>query len=121
MSDELFADDRKLFTDTAQRIAGLWGEIAELDSEITPLQERRDAIRDQIKELVAVVGGSISVPGFGTALMTKSGKSISYDAPALDALTSQLLRDGEIQTAQKIADARTEKTRAGYIMLKKDK
>lgn len=117
---ELFADDKKLFTDTAQQIANLWGEIAELDSEITPLQNRRDMIRNEIKELVTVLGGSVSVPGFGTALMTKSGKSASYDAPTLDALTSQLLRDGEIRTAQKIADARTEKTRAGYIMLKKD-
>lgn len=135
MSDELFADDRKLFTDTAQRIAGLWGEIAELDSEITPLQERRDAIRDEIKELVAVVGGSISVPGFGTALMTKSGKSVSYDAPTIDSVIAKIVQmvtqaqqDGDIKTAhdlgalaQKIADARTEKARAGYIMLKKDK
>ena len=125
MSDDLFANDRKLFTEIPQRIAGLWGEIAELDSEITPLQERRDAIRDEIKELVAVVGGSISVPGFGTALMTKSGKSVSYDASVLDSLIAELLRDGVMvpapQIAQRIADARTEKTRAGYIMLKKDK
>ena len=118
---ELFADNRKLFTDTAQKIANLWGEIAELDSELAPLTSRRDAIRDEIKELVVLVGGSVSVPGFGTALITKPGKSASYDAQTLDALTSELVRNGEIQTAQRIADARKESQRAGYIMLKKDK
>jgi hypothetical protein len=117
----LFADDKKLFDDNAAQIAQLWGEIAEIDSEIAPLTFRRDVIREQIKELVTALGGSVSVPGFGTALMTKSAKSASYDAQAVDAIVSQLVRDGEIQTAQRIADARKESQRAGYIMLKKDK
>ena len=116
-----FANDKKLFDDNAAQIAQLWGEIAEIDSEIAPLTSRRDAIREEIKELVTALGGSVSVPGFGTALMTKGGKSASYDAQTLDALTSELVRNGEIQTAQRIADARKETTRAGYIMLKKDK
>jgi outer membrane murein-binding lipoprotein Lpp len=118
MSD-LFADDKQLFDDNAAQIAQLWGEIAEIDSEIAPLTSRRDAIREQIKELVTALGGSVSVPGFGTALITKSTKSASYDAQTVDAIVSQLVRDGEIQTAQKLADARKESQRAGYIMLKK--
>ena len=118
---ELFADDKKLFDDNAAKIAQLWGEIAEIDSELAPLTSRRDMVRDQIRELVTVLGGSVSVPGFGTALITKSTKSASYDAQTLDALTSELVRNGEIQTAQRIADARKESQRAGYIMLKKDK
>jgi outer membrane murein-binding lipoprotein Lpp len=119
--NELFVNDKKLFDDNAAQIAQLWGEIAEIDSEIAPLTSRRDAIREQIKELVTALGGSVSVPGFGTALMTKSAKSASYDAQTVDAIVSQLVRDGEIHTAQKLADARKETTRAGYIMLKKDK
>lgn len=120
MSD-LFADDKQLLDDNAAQIAQLWGEIAEIDSEIAPLTSRRDAIREEIKELVTALGGSVSVPGFGTALMTKSAKTASYDAQTVDAIVSQLVRDGEIHTAQKLADARKESQRAGYIMLKKDK
>lgn len=118
---ELFADDKKLFDNNAAKIAQLWGEIAEIDSELTPITVRRDAIRDEIKKLVLTLGGTVSIPGFGTALMTKSTKSASYDAASVDAIVSELVRNGEIQTAQKLADARKESQRAGYIMLKKDK
>jgi hypothetical protein len=134
MSD-LFADDKQLFDDNAAQIAQLWGEIAEIDSEIAPLTSRRDAIREQIKELVTALGGSVSVPGFGTALMTKSSKSASYDTQTIDGIIQTIIQmvlqaqqNGEIGTAhelnrivQSIADARKESTRAGYIMLKKDK
>ena len=120
MSDDI-ATKKPAFLDAAAQIAQLWSEIAEIDSEIAPLTSRRDAIREDIKELVIAMGGTISIPGLGTALMTKSGKSASYDAQIVDAIVSELVRNGEIHTAQKLADARKETTRAGYVMLKKEK
>lgn len=119
--NELYSEEKQLYIDNAAKIAQLWGEIAEIDSELSPITARRDAIREEIKELVLTLGGTVSVPGFGTALMTKSTKSASYDAASVDAIVSELVRNGEIQTAQKLADARKESQRAGYIMLKKDK
>jgi hypothetical protein len=103
-------------------LRGLLDELGELESEIKALEYRKEEIRNQVFKIVdELPTKSVEVLGLGTALITKPSVTVKYDSDKLDSLVAELIRNGEIHTAQKISDVREEKPRKGSLMIRKAK
>jgi len=103
-------------------LRGLLDELGELESEIKALEYRKEELRNQVFKIVdESPTKSIEVGGLGTALITKSSVTVKYDSGKLDSLVAELIRNGEVHTAQKISDIRDEKPRKGTLMIRKAK
>jgi hypothetical protein len=110
---------------TMEQIANVaaWiSEIGELESEIKMLEVHKQGLRDQLLAHMKSLGVTkVKADHIGTAMITADKKRVAYDVDGLDSLVAQLLRDGEVHTANAIANLREEKVSAGYLMIKKEK
>lgn len=79
-----------------------------------------DANKAALERIVSRMGGKASGAGYDV-VMVESAATVSYDAKALDGLTAELLAAGDAHTAAKIAQARQETTRKGYLRIGKTK
>jgi len=103
-------------------VAAWISEIGEIESEIKMLEIQKQGLRDQLLAHMKSLGVTkVKADHIGTAMITADKKRVTYDAEKLDSLTAQLLRDGELHTANAIANLREEKVSNGYLMIKKEK
>jgi hypothetical protein len=93
----------------------------EIDSEITALEATQKDIRRNIETLTIAMGGNVKLAHIGTAMVTESTTSHSYDTKSIDALLYELIENGELSTAKKIMECKKETTRAGGLRITKAK
>jgi hypothetical protein len=89
----------------------------EMKSELEAYEANVDDLRRNLQTLVEALGGSLKVDHVGTALITPASTSHSYDTKAIDAVIAKALQDGDIGTAQALADARKETTRKASLRI----
>jgi hypothetical protein len=89
----------------------------EMKSELEAYEANVDDLRKNLQVLVESLGGSFKVDHVGTALITPSSTSHSYDTKAIDAIKDKALQDGDVHTAKAIADARKETTRKATLRI----
>jgi hypothetical protein len=99
----------------------LLSELSEIESEMKDLESRKLAVRTSIQELVTAAGGKIVVDGIATAQMTQPSQRVSYDTEALDKLMAEAVAAGDMQTAHALGKARSTKTVAGILQIRKAK
>ena len=98
------------------------GTLLEIDNEIEALEFNKKIVKGNIQKIVeGLPDQRCEIPGMGTVQMTKPSVTASYESKQLDALTAQLLQNGEMRTAQAIADCRKESQRASHLMFRKQK
>lgn len=89
----------------------------EVKSELEAHEARADELRRDLQVIVEALGGSVKVAHVGTAAITPASTSHSYDTKAIDAIIAKALQDGDIGTAQALADARKETTRKASLRI----
>jgi hypothetical protein len=89
----------------------------EMKSELEAYEANVDDLRRNLQTLVEALGGSVKVAHVGTAIITPSSTSHSYDTKMIDAVIAKALQDGDIGTAQALADARKETTRKAALRI----
>jgi len=100
----------------------LVGALYEIDSELKALETTKKELKASIQAIVeSLPDQRAEVPGVGTVLMTKAGTTVSYDADALESLTSTLLQSVELRTAQALADCRKESNRNPSLQFRSKK
>jgi len=96
--------------------------LLEVESELEALEHNKKELKAQIQSIVETLPWQkAEFPGIGTVQMTKAGTTVSYDKDALESLTAQLLQNGEMRTAQAIADCRKESPRKSSLMFRRQK
>lgn len=75
---------------SAAALAAFTDAYARLDDQITALEQQRDALRVPISEIVAHIGGTVTVPDFGHVSITAPAVSSAYNKADLDALVAEL-------------------------------
>ena len=89
----------------------------EMKSEMEAHEAQADDLRRNLQVLVEALGGSLKVDHVGTALITPPSTSHSYDTKAIDGVIAKALQDGDVHTAQALADARKETTRKATLRI----
>jgi hypothetical protein len=108
--------------DKMEELQDMLGTLLEIENEIEALEFNKKIVKSNIQKIVeGLPDQRCEIAGMGTVLMTKPSPTASYEAKQLDALTAQLLQNGEIRTAQAIADCRKESLRASHLMFRKQK
>lgn len=103
-------------------LEAMLGNLLEIENEIEALEHSKRELKAGIQKLVeALPDQRCEVPGIGTVTMTKPSTTVSYESKSLDSLVTELLRNGELRTAQAIADCRKESQRASTLMFRKKK
>lgn len=93
----------------------------ELESEIKPLEDSQAAIRQQIQQEVERIGGRVTIKGLASVMISAPSSTVSFNAKELDTLIAELITDGEVHTAHRIAALRTVSTRAGSLRITREK
>ena len=104
-------------TQNAELITAL-ANYLEVKHEIQRLEKDQDELRSLIEHFVVIAGGSVSIAGLADAQMTAESTSSSYDAKAIDTIMANAIQNGDLHTAQALADARRTTTRKGYLRIK---
>ena len=100
----------------------LLSEYFEVQNEQEALDHRMKEIKTQLTALVqSVQGKKISFEKVGTVQWVEGKTSYRYDADILDQIKDQALRDGDMQTANAIANAQKPTNRVGSLRIVKSK
>lgn len=94
-------------------------DLAEVEDQLKPLDEQRKALRLRLERIVRHAGTPLKVMGIGELVAVDASRGSAYDAKLLDSLIAELVGEGQIEIAQRIASSRKETTRAGYLLLKR--
>lgn len=98
----------------------LINDRAEVEEVYQRAKAALDVIRGQVERVVRRMGGKATGAGY-TSRMVEASQTVSYDARALDSLVAELSAAGDVYTAGRIAQARKEKTRDGYLRIERVK
>ena len=98
-------------------VTRLLRDYFEMKSELEAYEANVDDLRRNLQTLVEALGGSFKLAHVGTAIITPASTSHSYDTKAIDAIIAKALQDGDIGTAQALADARKESTRKATLRI----
>lgn len=110
-----FDFDRAKFDREAAAL--LLRDYFEMKSELEAYEAKADDLRRDLTVLVEALGGSYKLDHVGTAIITPASTSHSYDTKAIDAVMAKALQDGDVHTAQALADARKETTRKATLRI----
>lgn len=102
-----------------EALRSLCSDLAEIDSELQPLTQEREAYRAALSEIVFQLGGKADVAGFGELRITEPAKTASYDRKALDELVLQLVQAGMTDVASAITNCRKESARTGSLQIRR--
>lgn len=98
-----------------EALTELLHELDEIDGVYKRAVEAREHHRTRIEAVVKRLGGRGQAAGYDVAVIEPSRPTVSYDAAKLDALMAEMLAAGDIATAQRLADARIERTRSAHL------
>lgn len=110
-----FEFDRAKFDREAAAL--LLRDYFEMKSELEAYEAKADDLRRDLQVLVEALGGSYKLDHVGTAIITPASTSHSYDTKAIDGVIAKALQDGDVHTAQALADARKETTRKATLRI----
>lgn len=96
-----------------EALRAVTSDLAEVESDLEPLQKEREQLRAQVSELVDAAGGKAEIPGFGKLEITSASKTLRYDTKRIDAVMVRCLREGYPEIAEAISDCMVESARAG--------
>ena len=88
-------------------LRSLLDELWALDDAITLLAAQRTAVRAQIRQQLARLGGHVVLPGYGRLEITAPSTTVSYDQCHIEALIMELTTTNAA-IAARIAACRTE-------------
>lgn len=101
-------------------LRALCSDLAEVESDIWPLEQQRDRLREQIGLIVAQMDGErADVPGFGTVRITQASVVERWDGKALATLMERLLADGQSDLAAAILRCKEKSFRAGGLRVER--
>lgn len=105
-----------------QALRALCSDLAEVESEIGPLERQREQIREQISLIVARMDGErADVPGFGTVRIASAAVTERWDGKALAMLMERLLADGQQDIASAILRCKEKSFRAGGLRVERSR
>lgn len=104
---------------------GVCADLGEVESEIAPLAEQRERLRDAAARIVARLDGQKArLPGFGDLAITGGGESVSYDAKAVADVMADMLATGDVELmrfAARLAQAKRVTVRASSLRVTREK
>ncbi len=103
-----------------QALHALASDLAEVESELAPLDAEKARLRDCISQVVARFDKPVLIPGFGKIELTAPTVTKSFDKAALESLIQELLFEAP-ETAQRLARCKTETQRAGSLRITREK
>jgi hypothetical protein len=106
---------------TFEALRALTSDLAEVESELEPVQKEREQLRAQVSELVDAAGGKAEIRGFGKLEITSASRTTSYDKKALQGLVNDLVAEGWGEIARRILDCEKESARAGSLRITREK
>lgn len=133
---DLFGLTQELFQTKIEEIYLAWQEGAIQSDEavkqfckiIGPLQEQQKMvetidkqIRIRVGEVLAFLGETIEIKGFGKLEITRPSVSYTYDKKALDQLTNQLRTEGLGNVAARLDGCLKPSERAGTLRITREK
>lgn len=104
-----------------QTLRALCSDLAEVESQIAPLEAERGRLKDRISLVLARAGGRAELAGFGKLTITAPSVTKSYDARRLDDLLVRLLADGYGPIVEQIAQCRRESQRSGGLRIERER
>lgn len=105
----------------AHALRALCSDMAEVESQIAPLEAERARLKAQISLVLARAGGRAELAGFGKLTITAPSVTKSYDTRRLDDLLVRLLADGYGPIVEQIAQCRRESQRSGGLRIEREK
>jgi hypothetical protein len=114
------------YTDThltpMQALRSLCSDLAEVESEIAPLERQRQDLRNQISEMLTRVDGEqATIKGFGTVRLMSASVVDKWDGKALAALAYQYEDAGQPEIARAIRECKEKTMRAGGLRVERGK
>lgn len=106
----------------AETLRALCADLAWVDAALNPLEQRKQAIRNSISEIINTLDNQrTDLAGFGRLEMTAPVLTTSYDKQHLDRLIIELTEAGEHTIAQRVAGCRKESARADGLRITREK
>jgi hypothetical protein len=116
----IFDDWRDGQISDVEALHAIASDLGEIESQLAPLENERQNLRDQLSVILDRLGGRTTIPGFGKLELTAPTITRSYDKKRLDQLIIDLTTDAP-ELAQLIAACRTEAPRAGSLRITREK
>lgn len=105
-----------------QALRSLCSDLAEVESELEPLNRQRDHLRNRISEIVARMDGEqATIKGFGTVRLMNAAVIDRWDSKALAALAYQFEDNGQDAIAAAIRQCREKTMRAGGLRIERSR
>lgn len=104
------------------KVRELLSEYFEILDEKSALDSRLKRIKADMTDLVkATESKKIGYDALGTAQWVEGTESYSYDTAKVDAIMHQAIRDGDVGTANALANAQKKEPRSGSLRITKSK
>lgn len=103
-----------------EALRSLCMDLGEVESELKPLEQQRDVLRERISGLVDKLGGKAEVAGFGKLQITSPSITTGFDKAQLTALIDELIADYP-DIAQRLVACKTKSARAGGLRIEREK
>jgi hypothetical protein len=105
-----------------QALRSLCSDLAEVESELAPLNAQREHLRNQISELLTRIDGEQAViKGFGTVRLMGASVTDRWDGKALADLAYQFEDNGQPDIAKAIRDCKEKTMRSGGLRVERER
>lgn len=116
--NELLARYEDGFATPYETLRALCMELGEVESELDPLQQQRERLRNEIGNVLARIGDKAEIKGFGKLSITAPSVSTGYDAKALRALVDSW---GDTEAARQVQACEKQTVRVGGLRIEREK
>lgn len=104
----------------AQALQALASDLGEVESQLAPMEQEKQALRDQISLVLEHYGGAATIAGFGRLEITAASVVVSYDKKQIEELLIDLTTTHP-EIAARLAGCRVKGTRAGSLRITREK
>ena len=106
-----------------EALRALCSDLGEVESDLEPLNQQREQLREQISDVVVKSGGQAEVRGFGTLQWAPPSEIKSYDTKQLNELiiTLSAIGGAAAEIAQQIAKCKKFTPRKGFLRISREK
>ena len=103
-----------------QALRSLASDLGEVESQLAPIEQEKQALRDQISRVLDHAGGTATIAGFGRLEITAASVVVSYDKKQIEELLIDLTTTHP-EIAARLAACRVKGTRAGSLRITREK
>lgn len=105
-----------------QALRALVMEYGEVESELTPLEEQRARLREQIGMLLTRIDNEkAEIKGFGTVRLVGPGVAEKWDGKALEQYAEELRAAGNSEIADSLMSCKGKTMRAGGLRIERSR